>query len=46
MRLLRAAVVGVVAAATVLVAPGVAAADSGRAEQDCVWFWWIPLKCE
>ena len=47
MRLLRAAVIGVVGAAAVLLAPGVAAADSGTAPQDCdqIWIWWIPFPC-
>jgi hypothetical protein len=48
MRLLRAAVVSVVAAAAVLLAPGVAAADSVYVHRDCdqFWFWWIPFPCE
>jgi hypothetical protein len=47
MRLLRAAVIGVVGAAVVLLAPGVAAADGAAAAHECVrvWFWWIPLPC-
>ena len=48
MRLLRAAVVSVVAAAAVLRAPGVAAADSVYVDRDCdqFWFWWIPFPCD
>ncbi len=47
-RLLRTVVIGVVGAAAVLYAPGVAAADSGTAERDCerVWIWWIPFPCD
>lgn len=46
MRVLRAAVVAVVGAAAVLLAPGVASADDGvRRDCDHLWFWWIPLPC-
>lgn len=46
MRVLRAAVVAVVGAAAVLLAPGAASADDG-VRRDCdLWFWWIPLPCE
>jgi hypothetical protein len=44
-RLLRAAVISLVGATTVLLAPGVAAADSGTAQQECIWLWWIPFPC-
>jgi hypothetical protein len=48
MRLLRAAVISVIAAAAVLLAPGVAAADGVSVQRDCVefWLWWIPFPCE
>ena len=47
MRLLRATVISVVGAAAVLLAPGVASADTGITQQECepLWFWWIPLPC-
>ena len=47
MRMIRAAAVVVVGVAAVLFAPGVAAADSGTAPQDCdrIWLWWIPMPC-
>jgi hypothetical protein len=52
MRLLRAAVIGIVGAAAVLLAPGAAAADSaaagsGAVPRDCerIWIWWIPFPC-
>jgi hypothetical protein len=47
MGLFRATVVGVVGAAVVLLAPGVAAAGSGTAPQHCeqMWLWWIPMPC-
>ena len=46
-RLVRASVVGVVAAAVLVLTPGVAAADSGAVDRDCdrIWIWWIPLPC-
>jgi hypothetical protein len=47
-RLVRGSVVGVVAAAVLVLTPGVAAADSGVAQRDdCerIWMWWIPLPC-
>ena len=49
MRLLRAVVVGVVGAAAVLFAPGLAAAEGGTAApRDCdrIWIWWIPFPCQ
>jgi hypothetical protein len=48
MRLLRAAVAGVVGAAAVLLAPGVAAADAAATQPQCerIWIWWIPFPCQ
>ena len=48
MRLLRATVVALVGAASVLLAPTVATADSGVSQRTCerLWLWWIPLPCQ
>jgi hypothetical protein len=46
-RLVRASVMGVVAASVVVLTPGVAAADSATTQRDCdrIWMWWLPLPC-